>query len=546
MTIFTRQTRSLALLALFFLLAANLSLWAKLLEIYPVSVAFNSQLLHFSSIAVFFALTTALFMLWVCHGKSGKWIAALLLLVSSLAGYYMDHYGVVIDVVMINNIFETDAKEIAGLLNSSMLLRLVALGILPAVLTIRYWPASEGAKRELASRLKLSLGLLLAVTLSIVVAPANFADFVKEHKITRLYANPTGWTYSAISYLSQSARAATRKTVLHEAAADTKEVGIHHETELVILVVGETARADRFSLNGYGRPTNPELEKRDVISFKQVSSCGTSTGESVPCMFSALGRAHYSRHKASQYKNALDVLSEEGVQVLWRDNNSDSKGVATRIQYQDFKSPTFNPECDTECRDIGMLAGLDDYIAQHKGKDILIVLHQMGNHGPEYYRRYPKAFEHFKPVCMTGELRSCSQEEINNGYDNAVRYTDYFLANVIFFLKKYDDTHATAMFYVSDHGESLGEKGVYLHAAPYATAPIEQTHVPAIFWAGKHFDYPVSMLKAYENAPLSHDDLFCSLLIAFEMKTKTCSTKDAWLFKNPDVSGVVQENSNPQ
>ena len=225
MTIFTRQTRFLALLALFFLLAANLSLWAKLLEIYPVEMAFNSQLLHFSSIAVFFALTTVLFMLWVCHGKSGKWIAALLLLVSSLAGYYMDHYGVVIDVVMINNIFETDAKEITGLLNSSMLMRLVALGILPAVLTIRYWPASEGAKRELASRLKLSLGLLLAVTLTIVVAPANFADFVKEHKITRLYANPTGWTYSMISYLSQSARAATRKTVLHEAAADTQEVG---------------------------------------------------------------------------------------------------------------------------------------------------------------------------------------------------------------------------------------------------------------------------------------------------------------------------------
>lgn len=545
MTTFTRQTRFLALIALFFLVAANLSLWAKLLEIYPVQLAFNSQLLHFISVAAFFVLSTLLFMLWVCHGKSGKWIAALLLLVSSLAGYYMDHYGVVIDVVMINNIFETDAKEIAGLLNSGMLLRLVALGILPAILAIRHWPASEGAKRELASRFKLSLGLLLAVILSIAVAPANFADFVKEHKITRLYANPTGWTYSAISYLSQSVRAAGSKTGLHETAADTQEVGLHPEHEIIILVVGETARADRFSLNGYDRPTNPELEKRDVISFKHVSSCGTSTGESVPCMFSALGREHFTRQKASQYKNVLDVLSEEGVQVLWRDNNSDSKGVATRVQYQDFKSPTFNPECDTECRDVGMLAGLDDYIKAHQGKDILIVLHQMGNHGPEYYRRYPKAFEYFKPVCMTGELRSCTQEEINNGYDNAVRYTDHFLSSVIDFLKKYDNTHATAMFYVSDHGESLGEKGVYLHAAPYATAPIEQTHVPAVFWAGKHFDYPVSMLKAYEDAPLSHDDVFCSLLIAFEMKTKTCAAKDAWLYKNPDVSGAMQEKSAP-
>ncbi|KAF0844091.1 lipid A ethanolaminephosphotransferase [Methylovorus glucosotrophus] len=545
MNIFTRQTRFLAIASLFFILAANLSLWAKLLEIYPLDKPFSINLLHFSSIALFFALSTVLFLLWVCHGRMGKWVLTTLLLVSSLAAYYMDHYGVVIDVVMINNIFETDVKEIAGLVNASMVLRFLVLGLIPAAIAISYWPASEGRKRELVSRVKLSLWLLLALILSIVIALSNFTGFVKEHKITRLYANPTGWSYSTLSYVSQYARAASLKTVLHESAADTQEVGVHPENELVILVVGETARADRFSLNGYDRPTNPELAKRDVISFKHVSSCGTSTGESVPCMFSSLGREHYTRQKASQYKNALDVLSEEGVQVLWRDNNSDSKGVATRVEYQDFKSPTFNPECDTECRDIGMLSGLDKYIEGHKGKDILIVLHQMGNHGPEYYRRYPQAFEYFKPVCMTGELRSCSQQEINNGYDNAVRYTDYFLANVIDFLKKYDNTHATAMFYVSDHGESLGEKGVYLHAAPYATAPIEQTHVPAVFWAGKHFDYPVSMIKAYEDAPLSHDDLFCALLIAFEMKTKTCAAKDDWLFKNPDVSGTFREKSAP-
>jgi len=535
MTIFTRQTRFIAITSLFLLVTANLSLWARLLEIYPLDTTFSSHALHFISIALFFALSIVLFMLWVCHGKIGKWILAALVFVSSLAAYYMDHYGVVIDVVMINNIFETNPQEMAGLISPGMLLRLFALGALPLILIIRYWPLSAGRKPELVSRLKLTLWLVIGMALAITIALANFTNFVKEHKITRLYANPTGWTYSAFSYVSQFAKAATMKTTLQDSAADTQEVGTHPESELVILVVGETARADRFSLNGYHRPTNPELEKRDVISFKDVTSCGTSTGESVPCMFSALGREHFTRQKAGQYKNALDVLSEEGVTVLWRDNNSDSKGVATRVQYEDFKSPTFNPACDTECRDIGMLSGLDKYIEGHKGKDILIVLHQMGNHGPEYYRRYPKAFEYFKPVCMTGELRSCTPEEINNGYDNAVRYTDYFLASVIDFLKKYDNTHATAMFYVSDHGESLGEKGVYLHAAPYAAAPVEQTHIPAVFWAGKNFDYPVSMIKPYENAPLSHDDLFCALLIAFEMKTKTCDTKNDWLFKNPDV-----------
>jgi lipid A ethanolaminephosphotransferase len=179
-----------------------------------------------------------------------------------------------------------------------------------------------------------------------------------------------------------------------------------------------------------------------------------------------------------------------------------------------------------------MLSGLDNYITARKGKDILIVLHQMGNHGPEYYRRYPKEFENFKPMCMTGELRDCSKEEIDNSYDNAILYTDYFLSNVIDLLKKYDETHATAMLYVSDHGESLGENGFYLHAAPYLIAPKEQTHVPAIMWMGKHFDYKLSQLTPFKDVALSHDDVFCSLLVAFELNAKMCEAKKDILMQN--------------
>jgi lipid A ethanolaminephosphotransferase len=300
----------------------------------------------------------------------------------------------------------------------------------------------------------------------------------------------------------------------------------------MIMVVGETARADRFSLNGYLRETNPLLAKQDVVSLSNVTSCGTSTSVSVPCMFSSLGRKGYDKEKALNQENALDVLFDHGVQILWRENNSDSKGVATRMKYEDYKSPTLNPSCEGECRDIGMLSGLDKYIAARKSKDILIVLHQLGNHGPEYYRRYPKEFEKFKPMCMTGELQDCSKEEIDNSYDNAILYTDYFLSKVIDLLKKYDGTHATAMLYVSDHGESLGENGFYLHAAPYMIAPKEQTHVPAIVWMGKHFDYKKEQLLPYKDYTLSHDDIFCSLLIAFEIDTKMCVAKEEMLQKN--------------
>jgi lipid A ethanolaminephosphotransferase len=231
---------------------------------------------------------------------------------------------------------------------------------------------------------------------------------------------------------------------------------------------------------------------------------------------------------------------------LWRDNNSDSKGVATRVKYEDFKTPTLNPVCEGECRDIGMLSGLDQYIASKKGKDMLIVLHQMGNHGPEYYRRYPSAFERFTPACQTGELSECSQQEIDNAYDNAILYTDYFLSETINFLKKYDTKYETAMLYVADHGESLGEHGIYLHAAPYLIAPKEQTHIPAIIWTGQHFDYSMDQIKPYTHYPLSHDDVFCTLMVAYELDTKMCEAKKNILLQNHHLQKATKPKASSQ
>ena len=169
------------------------------------------------------------------------------------------------------------------------------------------------------------------------------------------------------------------------------------QKELVIVVVGETARADHFALNGYPRPTNPRLAgESQLISFNNVSSCGTSTAISVPCMFAFNDRRSFDVDESRYLENALDVIARAGVDVLWRDNNSSSKGVADRVEYQDYKSRELNPVCDEECRDIGMLQGLQAYI-DSRPKDVLIVLHQMGSHGPAYYKRYPPEFEKFTP-----------------------------------------------------------------------------------------------------------------------------------------------------
>lgn len=533
------QHKMLLLVVAFIMLTANMSLWTRILAIYPL-VPHNAGFL--ASLVVFFSAFTALFFISICHGRATRWVMAILLIISSQTAYYMDQFGVVIDNVMIDNMLQTSTAEFAGLLSVSLVIKTIFLGLLPAWFVLRYCPAVVNFRAEYKAKLILFALLMLAMIVVIIPYTAGYTSFIREHKITRFYANPTYATYSAIKYVSQQITTA-KPVSLKGVADDAKEIGPPSKPELIILVVGETARADRFSLNGYYKNTNPLLAKEKVVSFSNVTSCGTSTGVSVPCMFSALSRKDYDKASALNQENALDVLAENGVEILWRDNNSDSKGVATRLTYQDFKSPTLNPACEGECRDIGMLHGLDEFIAAKKGKEMLIVLHQMGNHGPEYYRRYPKEFARFQPMCMTGELRDCTQEEIDNSYDNAILYTDYFLANVIGFLKKYDATYATAMLYVSDHGESLGEHGFYLHAAPYMMAPKEQTHIPAIMWMGRNFDYTLSQLMPYKDYPLSHDDLFCSLLIGFELESKTCASKEKMLLENIDIKRQMADSN---
>lgn len=529
--IYSSQTRIIMLVVIFIMLTGNCSLFSRILETYPFTF---SNLPFLVSLAAFFTVLTALFFLLICHGRATRWVLAVFLVLASQAAYHMDQFGIIIDVVMIDNIMQTNPQEIAGLLSMSLLIRTLFFGMIPAWLIIQYCPTVTNVRAEFKSRLRLLA--ILFLSLFVLVAPftAGYYSFIREHKITRFYANPTYSTYSIVKYIIQQLTITT-VVPLKIMAKDAEIIDPASKAELMILVVGETARADRFSLNGYHRETNPMLAKQNVVSLSNVSSCGTSTSVSVPCMFSALSRSKYDKKKALNQENALDVLSKNGVEVLWRDNNSDSKGVATRVKYQDFQSPTLNPVCEGECRDIGMLSGLDVYIKARKGKDILIVLHQMGNHGPEYYRRYPKEFERFKPTCMTGELRDCSQAEVDNSYDNAILYTDYFLSEVIELLKKYDEDYATAMLYVSDHGESLGEHGFYLHAAPYMIAPQEQTHVPAIVWMGKNFDYKLDQLKRYKDFPMSHDDLFCTLLVAFELDSKTCDAKRNILMQNTTI-----------
>jgi len=538
----TSQVPVILLVTVFIMLTGNHALFKGIFKIYPLTVA-NAPFL--TSLALFFTALTAMFFLAVCHGKATRWVLALFLVIASQSAYYMDHFGVIIDTVMIDNVMQTNVHEFAGLITPALIMNTILFGLIPASLVLKFTPRMTDARLETKARVRaLALSFILIILL-IVPFIAGYTSFIREHKIVRFSANPTYTSYSAIKYVTQQF-SISKNTVLHKTAEDAVLLDPPtSKKELIIMVVGETARADRFSLNGYHRDTNPLLAKENIVNLSNVTACGTSTSVSVPCMFSSLGRSKYDKETALEQENILDVLAKNGIEILWRDNNSDSKGVATRMVYEDFKTPTHNPVCEGECRDIGMLSGLDKYIASHKDKDMLIVLHQMGNHGPEYYRRYPKEFERFKPACQTGELRDCTQQEVNNAYDNAILYTDYFLSEVIHFLKKYDDHYETAMLYVADHGESLGEHGIYLHAAPYIVAPKEQTHVPAILWMGQNFEYQAKDLAPYKDYAFSHDDVFCTLLVAYEIESKTCEAKNGLLARNHNLKSYAGNLNTP-
>ncbi|PUA27214.1 MAG: phosphoethanolamine transferase [Cellvibrio sp. 79] len=491
--------------------------------------AWNTQSADsFGAIVFFVSLIPLLWMLTfffislVCIPGIIKPISVFLLIGGSFASHFMDTYGVVIDKEMLRNVWETDTQEAAGLLNLHLIGYLIVLGVLPSLLVIRTNIIWSSVKREFVVR-TVSVILSLVVSFLLILSLSNYySSFFRNHKEVRFLANPLGFVNAGISLLRENS---SRPLVIDPISQDARlGTGTIHQTKpvLIVFVVGETARAANFGLSGYQRDTTPLLAKQDIIYFNNFSSCGTSTAVSLPCMFSSLSRDDYSDNKAKSRHGLLDFISASGVDVLWRDNNSGCKGTCDRVLYESPESLSAESQCENgNCYDEVLLNNLPKKIT---AGNQFIVLHQKGSHGPAYNQRYPNSMQFYTPVCSSNQLQKCSQAEVINAYDNTIRYTDYFLNSVVEWLKTQQSTHNTAMIYVSDHGESLGENNLYLHGMPYAIAPEFQKHVPFIFWASSSFyrDRGLSKeclnkLKAHE---FSHDNIFHSFLGLLDIDTK--------------------------
>ncbi len=459
-----------------------------------------------------------------------KSLVIILLLFSATLSYFTQEIGVIFDIDMVRNTVETikdnNQQEATELLSYPLIKHIFFYGVLPSLFVLWVNISYKKIFKELLTRVMYILGLGAIVVALIMMNFKYTTYFSRENRDLRVYLTPLYAFDSIKGYVKSEQR--KHKAPLKIIGKDAKQNKRSAQRSIGIMVVGETSRAENYSLNGYGRETNPKLKKESIIYYKNTSSCGTSTAYSVPCMFSLLDRGDYSPVKASLQSNSLDILEKAGVEVIWIDNNSSCKGVCERTgeinirKNPDPKSPFYS---NGEEFDEVLVGKMDDVLSSMNGQqDVLVVLHVLGSHGPKYYKRYPDEFSVFEPACKKSSPQECTDQEIVNTYDNTILYTDHVISQFIKYLKEKQDEHDTFLIYASDHGESLGENGVYLHGLSYFLAPKAQTHVPMLSWFSEQYiqnqkiDLPAMRNK--QDDKLSHDNLSHSLLSAFSVETK--------------------------
>ena len=515
-----RSTIFIAIISAYFAFVLDIKFWQFAFE--KIDINSFSVFLFAVSLPFFIYIPLFWFFSLIVMPRIGKPLVMLLLVLSAASDYALQNLGIVINSDMIRNFAETNVREAADFLTLHSFFYVLLVGIVPAVLVwrtdIRFAPLGK----EVQKRLKYFLTGLLTVGLIASVSYKEYASFGRNNNQVRYYINTFNYIYAVARYYKRSADAKREFIILDK--NPKLEPNINKKPRVVVLLVGETARAQNFSLYGYERETNPLLSKnKEIIVFNDVSSCGTSTAVSLPCMFSHLTRKEFDTTDAQYTQNLLDIAKAAGYNVFWKDNDDGCKKVCNRVGKVDAKDGNKQPYCFGKyCHDDILLDGLEEYL-QGITKDTLIVLHMMGSHGPTYYKRYPDTFKKFIPACDTANLQDCTKEQIVNTYDNTILYSDYIIESAINILKKQTYLQ-TSMLFVSDHGESLGENNLYLHGLPYAIAPDVQKKVPMVLWMSEDTEKAlgiddVCLRKYAKNGTFSHDNYFHSVLKMLFIKT---------------------------
>lgn len=456
-----------------------------------------------------------------------KPLLSILIIASAAANYFMTSFGTVIDTNMIQNVFETDMQEASALFSLRYLIWLLLLGALPAiVICLCRIENSRPWWMSIAWRALTSLAALLLIVLIAALFYKDYASMIRNNKGLVKMVTPANVVSSIGHYATDRWFPGDRSLIaIGQDAKKGKLIAGNNKKTLVVFVLGETARAENFSLGGYARETNPKLQRDNVIYYQNAHSCGTETAISVPCMFSNMPRKDYDASLARHQEGLLDVMAHAGINVLWRENDGGCKDACDRVPHSDMTKWQVSELCRSDyCLDDVLLHRLNNYIDSLKD-DSVIVLHQMGSHGPAYYLRYPQESRQFTPTCDSNQIQDCDRQALINTYDNSILYTDTMLDNTINLLKSYNDRFNLAMIYLSDHGESLGEHGMYLHGAPYRFAPTQQTHIPLLLWLSSDYSTTFGIdrqcLQQQAKAEeVSQDNVFHTLLGMMDIQTR--------------------------
>lgn len=513
--------RFLAILALYYVAVFNLPLW--MFVKHGLEKQGQFSLWFVVSLPIFLWAALAFIFSLVSPRPLLKIIFIPLTLLSSIVFFAGWKLGVVFDYGMMENIFQTNPAEASMYFNLTSMLAFALSGVLPAYLIWKLKFTVQPIKTAVKHRAIFMLSLLVIIGLIAACFMKSYLAFGRNNDEIKRLVVPTYFIGSLAKYINRT----YIETPLPytQLGVDAKVTSTKATPNLMVLVVGETARAQNSAYYGYSQNTNPYTAKYPLQVFADVSSCGTATAVSLPCMFSRFNREQYNARKAKAQDNVIDVLDHAGVNVLWMDNDSGCKGVCSRVKRVTISLDSDPALCNgTSCLDQVLVNALDNALTELTDNNTLIVLHIMGSHGPTYYQRYPEAQRHFTPDCQRSDIQNCEHEALVNTYDNTLVYTDYILSEVIKRLetvKGYD----TAMLYLSDHGESLGEMGLYLHGTPYAVAPKEQTHIPLLTWFSKAFlqENHLSLACIEEQAKtghFSHDNLFDTLLGLFNISSE--------------------------
>jgi len=454
-------------------------------------------------------------------GRSAKVLCAAALVAAAAVSYFSTFLGTQFDKTMVTNMLQTHVAEAAELANLRLLAWVAVIGVIPAIAAWRVPMVPVSWTRASLSAMA-ALAAVAGVTVVTVYAQyPRYASAARNRDITFNLVAPTNVLASAIALAAADLNS---RTVRAPRGTDARQAYAIARPRLLILVLGETGRAQNHGLNGYLRDTTPSMRAAGGYYFANTESCGTATAISVPCIFSGMSRAEFSILTARGNETLIDVVHRAGARVLWIDNDSGCKEVCAHADYRDLTDSRDARWCPEpgNCHDEILLDGLEPLVRSER-RDTLVVLHLKGSHGPAYYKRYPAAFERFSPACQSNDLSSCTLAELRNAYDNTILYTDHVVGETIRIADRMSDQFASAVLYVSDHGESLGEAGLFLHGLPYAVAPAEQTHVPLFAWVSRPFlkleRWDAGCMARQTLVPRSHDNVYATVLGFLEIQS---------------------------